>query len=248
MVDSTVNSASFKNQYDFSEKSSKLIAEKIVKSFQADGQLSDAEIKFLSLSKEKRSSSELMENIFNSVLTLNNYEELFCLEQFTAFGGTVNPNQAVRNIRYKDKNGTIVATVQIDTISKKIRMQNLGDILPKQECFTPSQVGTKLHKLAQFKKWTTEDGGANLFNGNKELRYKDENKNVMAAVITKDNGVYDTIVEYEYRNGLRTKMVLTNNFGNSIVVYDNTSNVNQIIRLDIDNDGTIIEITKVYAE
>lgn len=212
------------------------------------GELSDAEIKFLSVCREKAASSMIINNILKNKLTLNNYEEMFCLKEFQAIGGTINPEQAVRNIRYRDKNDVVVATVQIDTVNKKIRMQNLGDILPKQECFTPSQVGAKLKKMFEHKNWTTEDGGVNQFNGNVEIRYKDENGYVMAAIITKENGIYDTIAEYEYKNGYRSQMLLTNHFGQSKVIYDGTASVNQLVRIDIDTDGVIIELTKVYSQ
>jgi len=209
--------------------------------------LSEAEIKFLSLSKEKQSSSEIVEKILTQELTLRNFEEMFCLTKYTIANGTVNPEQAVRNIRYKDEKGVIVATIQVDTINKKIRMQNLGNILPKQECFTPYQVGTKLQNLAKYKKWNIEDGGVNQFNGNTEIRYKDSKGNVMAAVITKNDGTFDTIAEYSYSHGYRTKMLLTNQYGQSLVVYDGTKAVNQLTRIDIDNGGMIIEITKVFS-
>ena len=218
-----------------------------VLNMQAQGELSDAEMKFLSLSQEKKSSAKMIDNILNNQLTLNNYEEMFCLSKYTVEGGTINPNQTVRNIRYKDNNGTIVAIIQIDNINKKIRMQNLGDVLPKQECFTPFHVGTKLKNLAKFKKWSTEDGGVNQFNGNIEMRYKDSYGNVMAAIITKSNGVFDTIAEYEYVNNNRSKMLLTNHYGQSIVIYDGSPEVNQITRMDIDTDGSIIEITKIFS-
>lgn len=250
MVESASSSKNFteNGSHDFSAESSKLIAEKILNNFKSEGNLSDAEIKFLSLSKEKRSSVQLLENLYSTDITLKNFEKIFGLDKYTALGGTINPNQAVRNIRYTDKTGAIVAIVQIDTINKKIRVQNLGNILPKQECFSPSQVGTKLHNLARFNKWSVEDGSINQFRGNSEIRYKDSDGKVMAAVLIKDNGSFDTIVEYEYSSNNRSKMILTNSFGNSIVIYDGSESVNQLIRLDIDNDGTIIEITKVYTD
>lgn len=250
MVESASSSKNLKGSglYDFSEESNRLVMEKFVNDLKSGGSLSEAEMKFLSLSKEKRSSAKLLDNIFSSDLTLNNYEKLLGLDEYTAVGGTVNPEQAVRNIRYKDKSGAIVAIVQIDTVNKKIRLQNLGNILPKQECFSPSQVGTKIQNLARYNNWSTEDGSINQFNGNSEVRYKDKNGNVMAAILTKDNGRFDTIVEYEYNENNRSKMILTNNFGNSIVVYDGTKIIKQTTRLDVDNDGTIIEITKVYTD
>ena len=211
------------------------------------GGLSEAEIKFLSLSKEKKSSVELIENLLHKDLTLSNYEEMFCISNYKAIGGTINPDQSVRNIRYRDNLGNIVATIQIDTINKKIRMQNLGDVLPRQEVFSPYQVGTKIQNLAKFKKWSTEYGGINQFNGNEEIRYKDEHGNVMAAVITKPNGAFDTIAEYEYISGNRSQMLLTNHYGQSKVIYDGSSDVNQVTRIDIDTDGMIVEITKIFT-
>jgi len=234
--------------YDFSAESNRQVVENFVKALISQGSLSDAEIKFLSLSKAKRSSEEIIDKILYSEMSLENYKELLCLDKYSEQGGTVNPEQTVRNIRYKDKSGAIVAIIQIDTINKKIRMQNLGNILPKQECFTPYQVGTKLQNLAKYNQWSTEDGGVNQFNGNTEMRYKDVNGNVMAAIISKSNGSFDTIAEYEYSSGNRSKMLLTNANGQSIVIYDGSEKVNQIARLDIDNNGTIIEITKSYFE
>ena len=250
MVDYASGSQMYSNNglYDFSTESNRQVVEKFVQNLQSEGDLSDAEIKFLSQSKEKRSSAKFLEQIFSTELTITNYEEIFCLSDYTVFGGTINPEQAVRNIRYKDSIGNIVATVQIDTLSKKIRVQNLGHIFPVLECFTPYQVGTKINNLAKYNNWTTEDGGNNLFNGNHEVRYKDENGNVMAAVITKNDGTFETIAEYEYKSGYRSKMVLTNCYGNSIVAYNKTKQVSQTARVDIDNDGTIIEITKVYSD
>ena len=211
------------------------------------GNLSEAELKFLAYSKKKQESAKFTDKIISEKLTINNYEDLFLLKSYKKIGGTINPEQAVRNIRYQDRHNVIVATIQIDTVNKKIRMQNLGDILPKQECFTQEQIGEKLKNLADFNKWEVEDGGENQFNGNLEYRYKDKYKNIMAAIITKPDGKYDTIVEYEYnQKNFRTKMLLTNHFGQSIVIYDGSPSVTQLTRIDIDTDGMIIEITKVF--
>ena len=250
MVDSASGSKiSFENGlYDFSVESKRLVVEKFLKNLQSEGNLSEAELKFLSYSKEKQSSAKLLEDIVSTNLTLSNYKEVFYLQNYKSSVGTINPDQKVRNIRYRDEADVIVATLQIDTLSKKMRLQNLGNFLPRLECFSPSEVGTKIQNLARFNNWETEDGGINLFNGNREIRYKDKNGNVMAAIITKENGAFDTIAEYEYKTGYRTKMTLTNTFGNSIVMYDGTKQVNQTVRIDIDNDGMIIEITKVYTD
>ena len=250
MVDSASKSKNLSDSsfYDFSAQSNKLVMEKFMKNMESAGNLSDAEIKFLSLSKEKRSSREIIDRILYSEMTLENFKEILCLQDYIAYGGTINPNQTVRNIRYKNKSGNIVAIIQIDTINKKIRMQNLGNVLPIQECFTPSQVGIKIQNLAKFNHWTTEDGGINQFNGNIEVRYKDADENVMAAVIKKNNGIFDTIAEYEYSSGYKSKMLLTNTNGQSVVIYDGSPEVNQATRLDIDNSGFIFEITKSYSE
>jgi len=223
------------------------INKKILEEMQTNGKLSDAEIRFLSLSREKSGSSEVINRIIGAEMTLDNYEEVFCLKDYLPVGGTVNHEQAVRNIRYRDRKGTIVAIIQIDTLNKKIRMQNFGDLLPKQEVFSPTQVALKLQKMAQYNKWTTEDGGVNHFNGNLEYRYKDLNGNVMAAIITKPNGVYDMVVEYFYENGNKSQMLLTNQYGQSRVVYDGVENGVQKTRIDVDGDGLIVEITKIYT-
>lgn len=222
------------------------INRKLLFELQKNGNLSEAEVKFLSLSKEKADSSYIIENIINQNLTIDNYEKVFFLDNYFAMGGTINPEQAVRNIRYRDRKGTIVAIIQIDTVNQKIRMQNFGDILPKQESFSPAQVVAKLQNLAKYNKWTIEDGGVNQFNGNLEYRYKDSEGNVMAAIITKSNGSYDMVAEYFYNNGYRAKMILTNQFGQSLVVYDGSEKVVQQTRIDIDADGSIVEITKIY--
>lgn len=222
------------------------INQMLLSELQNNGKLSEAEIKFLSLSKEKAGSSKTIQNIVQKEINLENYEEIFSLQNYKPIGGTINPNQAVRNIRYRDKQGTIVAIVQIDSVNKKIRMQNFGDILPRQEVFSPSQVAAKLQKLAQYNEWTTEDGGINQFNGNLEYRYKDSDGNVMAAIITKPNGSYDMVAEYFYINGSKSQMLLTNQFGQSIVFYDGSDKGVQKTRIDIDTDGFIVEITKVY--
>lgn len=250
MVDSASGSKIYSENslYDFSAESNKLVVEKFLQSLHTEGNLSEAELKFLSYSKERRSSAKLLENIVSSAMTLSNYEEVLYLKNYKSFLGTINPEQKVRNIRYKDDEGNIVATLQIDTLSKKLRMQNLGNFLPHLECFSPNEVGTKIQNMARYNNWTSEDGGVNRFNGNREVRYKDKNGNVMAAIITKENGVFDTIAEYEYKTGYLTKMTLTNTYGNSIVMYDGTKKVNQDVRIDIDNDGMIIEITKVYTD
>lgn len=213
------------------------------------GNLSEAELKFLASSKQKRESAKFTDKIISEKLTLNNYEDLFLLKSFKKIGGTINPEQAVRNIRYQDRHDIIVATVQIDTTNKKIRIQNLGNIFPRQECFTPEQIGEKLKNLAKYNSWKIEDGGVNQFNGNLEYRYKDEKENITAAIITKPDGKFDAIAEYEYNNlGLRTQMLLTNYYGQSKVIYDGSPSTIQLTRIDIDTDGMIIEITKVFNE
>jgi len=233
----------------FEKNLNNTIAEKndLLINFESTGKLSDAELKFLALSKEKKNSIQFIKNILFEKITLNNYENIFCLKNYQEIGGTINPEQAVKNIRYRDKHGTIVATIQIDSINKKIRIQNLGDIFPKQECFTPEQIGEKLKNLAVFNSWITEDGGVNQFNNNLEYRYKDKNGNVMAAIITNPDNKFDTIVEYKYNlQNIRTEMLLTNTNGQSRVIYDGSPSAIQLTRIDIDSDGTIVEITKIF--
>ena len=222
------------------------INQKLLLELQSSGRISEAEIKFLSLSKEKADSSKTIIDITNKNITLDNYEEVFSLQNYYPMGGTVNPEQSVRNIRYRDKKGTIVAIIQIDTVNKKIRLQNFGDILPRQESFSPSQVAVKLQNMARFNNWITEDGGVNQFNGNIEFRYKNFKGEVMAAVIKKPNGVYDMVAEYSYKNGKKSQMILTNQYGQSRVVYDGSEKCIQETRIDTDTDGMIVEITKLY--
>ena len=216
--------------------------------FESSSELSEAEIKFLALSKEKKNSVKIIDKILSEKMTLQNYEEIFCLNKYIAVCGTINPENAVRNIRYKDTNGMIVAVVQIDNVNKKIRVQYLGDVLPKQECFTPLHIGLKLENLAKYNSWMTEDGGVNQFNGNHEFRFKDKKGNIMSAIITRPDGTFDTIAEYEYNSeGYRTQLLLTNHNGQSRTVYDGSASVNQLTRIDIDTDGIIVEITKILS-
>ena len=42
-------------------------------------------------------------------------------------------------------------------------------------------------------------------------------------------------------------MLLTNHYGQSKVIYDGSSDVNQVTRIDIDTDGMIVEITKIFT-
>ena len=81
MVDYASGSQMYSNNglYDFSTESNRQVVEKFVQNLQSEGDLSDAEIKFLSQSKEKRSSAKFLEQIFSTELTITNYEEIFCL-------------------------------------------------------------------------------------------------------------------------------------------------------------------------
>ena len=70
----------------------------------------------------------------------------------------------------------------------------------------------------------------------------------MSAIIIGFDGSFDTIAEYKYNSeGYRTQMLLTNHNGQSLTVYDGSAAVNQITRIDIDTDGMIVEITKVFS-
>ena len=187
-------------------------------------------------------------DIISTELTLYNYETIFKLNNLQATELPPMPEQRIRNIRYKDKEGTTLAIVQIYSHMNKIKLQTFGHILPKQEFTTPQTIVNRILTNAEMHNWETEDGGVNHFDGNIETRYKDKDGNVMAAVITKTDGVtVDTVVEYEYHNGKKTKMLHTNQYGQSMTIYDNAHNTSQIVCIEIDTDGCIYSITKNYS-
>ena len=198
---------------------------------------------------EEELSTNVIDNLFNTDLTLDNYELIFHLHKYHAVELQPTENEKVRNIRYKDSDGITMAIVQIYTQTNKIKLQTFGNIFPKQEFTSPEDVYNRILISANWANWSTEDGGINQFDGNIETRYKNSDGNVMAAVITKADGkTVDTIVEYQYKNGKKTGMLHTNQYGQSLTIYDSLNDLSQIMCVDIDTDGCIYSVTRGYTE
>ena len=192
-----------------------------------------------------RAKDEIISRLLNTELNFDNYEKVLNLTEYIAFEIPAFDTNT-RNIRYKDKDGNTVAIIQIDNNCNKIRMQSFGNILPKQEYSSPKLVNYRLEQKAKEENWTTEDGGVNQFDGNTEIRYKDSDGNVMAAIITKPGGKTDTIVEYGYENGKKAMMLHTSQFGHSKTYYDIENNSTKLV-IDIDTDGNICGISKGFS-
>jgi len=184
--------------------------------------------------------------ILNANLTLENFEDIFCLRELKAIELPTSSDEAMRSIRYKDVDGITLAIAQINTDCNKIRLQTFGNVLPKQQFINPQQVNYRVMSKSKINNWTAEYGGVNQFDGSIEIRYKDENENVMAAVIFKSDGNVDTVVEYEYENGKKTQMFHTSQYGHSKTVYDTITDSTKLI-LDIDTDGNICSITRGFS-
>ena len=189
---------------------------------------------------------DIVNDLLEAELTDINYEIIFMLNKYQAV--ELPPSSyTTRNISYKDSDGITMAKVQIDSKTNKIKIQAFGNIFPKQKFTTPQNVGQRVLNSAIISNWTTEDGGINQFDGNIEIRYKDHDGNVMAAVITKPDGkTIDTIVEYQYKEKKKFSMLHTNQYGQSITIYDCSKDTSQIMCIEIDTDGCIYCITKSF--
>ena len=187
----------------------------------------------------------VIDNLLNAELTINNYEEIFRLKKYHAIELQPISEENIRNIRYKDKDGVTMAIVQIYNNTNKIKIQMFGNIFPKQEFTSPQDVLNRILVCAEWANWSTEDGGINQFDGNIETRFKNSKDQVMAAVITKaDRKTVDTIVEYQYKNDKKTGMLHTNQYGQSLTIYNGLDGLSQVMSVDIDTDGCIYSITR----
>ena len=200
-------------------------------------------IRQLSLIKQ---DEDFTEKVLNANLNLDNYEDIFSLKQFKAVELPFSADENIRSIRYKDNEGTTLAIAQINTDCKKIRLQTFGKVLPKQEFVNPQQVNYRIMSKSKANNWTTEYGGINQFDGSIEIRYKDSEGNVMAAVIFKSDGSVDTVVEYQYCNGKKSQMFHTSQFGHSKTIYDDATDNTRLI-VDIDTDGNICCVTRGFS-
>ena len=190
------------------------------------------------------SQTDIINNLLNVNLTLNNYEEICLLTKYHAVELQPTVEESIKNICYKNADGIAMAIVQIYTKENKIKIHTFGNIFPKQEFTSPQDVLNRILINAKWSNWSTEDGGINQFDGNIETRYKNTQGHVMAAVITKADGrTVDTIVEYQYKNGKKTGMLHTNQYGQSLTVYDGSNDLTQVMSVYIDTDGYICSIT-----
>ena len=195
-----------------------------------------------SSSSNKESELDFSEKVLNANLRLDNFEEVFGLKQLNSVELPSSSAEEIQSIRYKDNEGITLAIVQINKDTNKIRLQTFGGVLPKQEFINPQQVNYRIMSQSKANGWSAEYGGVNQFDGSIEIRYKDENGRVMAAVIFKSDGSVDTVVEYQYLNGKKSQMLHTSQHGHSKTYYDNTDTTKLII--DIDTDGNICCVTR----
>ena len=191
--------------------------------------------------------TNVIDDLFNTKLTLDNYETIFRLKDYHAVELQPIQGGKIRNIKYKDHDGMTMAIVQIYTQTNKIKLHTFGNIFPKQEFTSPQDVLNRILVCAEWANWSTEYGGINQFDGNTETRYKNAEGLVMAAVISKNNGKsIDTIVEYQYKNGKKTGMLHTNQYGQSLTIYDSINELSQLMSVDIDTDGCICSLVRGY--
>ena len=136
----------------------------------------------------REESADFIEKILNTDINIRNFENIFCLKEFKAIEFPQAEDDNIRNIRYKDYDGITHAIAQINTDTNKIRLQTFSDVFPKQEFINPQQANYRVMSKSKTNNWTTEYGGINQFDGSIEIRYKDVNEKVMAAVIFKSDG------------------------------------------------------------
>ena len=182
-----------------------------------------------------------LQSLTTRPLTINNFEDVFCLKDFQRSELTFSNGKNNCYIRYTDNTGNTTAIVQINLLTKKLRLEAFGSHLPKQSFITANQIYFRAKEKATRENWSTEYGGVNQFDGTVEFRYKDEEGKVMYAIITKKDGNVDTIVEYEYTNGKKSKMTHTNTFTQTKTFYNHEKNLSTSI--DIDSNGNILGIT-----
>ena len=196
-------------------------------------------------SKSSENELEFTEKILQTNLSLDNYEEVFGLKGLKAVELPFSSDEEVQSIRYKDNEGITLAIAQINKDINKIRLQTFGGVLPKQEFINPQQVNYRVMSKSKTNGWSAEYGGINQFDGSIEIRYKDADGKVMAAVIFKSDGNVDTVVEYQYHNDKKTQMLHTSQHGHSKTIYDDETDTTKMI-VDIDTDGNICCVTRGF--
>ena len=135
-----------------------------------------------------------LQSLTERVLTINNFEDVFCLKEFKRSELSFANDENICFIRYTDQDGNTSATVRIDMLTKKLKMETFGSHFQKQVFVTAEQIYFRAKEKAIRENWTVEYGGINQFDGNVEFRYKGADGKVFFAIITKKDGSVDTVV------------------------------------------------------
>ncbi len=182
-----------------------------------------------------------IQSLTERTLTINNFEDVFCLKEFKRSELTFANDKNICFIRYTDQDENTSATVKIDMLTKKLKLEAFGSHFQKQKFITPEQIYFRVKEKAIRENWTVEYGGLNQFDGTVEFRYKEADGRVLFAIITKKDGSVDTVVEYQYINNKKSKMIHTNSFLQTQTFYNNDKNL--ATSIDIDSNGNIQSIT-----
>mgnify|MGYP003571262500 CR=1 FL=1 len=182
-----------------------------------------------------------LQSLTERTLTINNFEDVFCLKEFKRSELSFANGENICYIRYVDQDNNTSAIVRIDMLTKKIKMETFGSHFPMQKFITPEQIYFRAKEKAKRENWITEYGGINQFDGSVEFRYKDSDGKVIFAIITNKEGSADTVVEYEYVNNKKVRMTYTNTFAQTLTIYN--QNMNLTTSIDIDSNGNILSVT-----
>ena len=190
--------------------------------------------------------NDVIDSLLLAELNVNNYEQILFLDYFTNEKQKTDFTEKTQDISYSDIDGNSIASVHIDFKDKKLTVEFISKVFIPQEYKSPQVVKEKIDSITKTNNWSIEYGGINPFNGFIEFRYRNSDNNVAAAVITSPDGKIDTVVEYEYLNGKKKKMIFTSHHGQRVTVYDTTKNSLLIMSVEIDTDGNILRIIKSF--
>ena len=189
----------------------------------------------------------IVDKLADIELNLDNFEDLFSLREYKATSMGSSFQEKTHNIIYKDEKDNTMAMVKIDFKHNRLIMEFLGNNIWKHRYSHPNEVFKTIYNMANSENWSKEDGGVNQFNGNIEFRYKNSDNHVMAAIISTSEGQVENIVQYEYKNGKKSKMINTGLFGETTTIYDTSKEVSLLMSIEIDTDGNIIRISKDFG-
>ena len=188
---------------------------------------------------------ELSESLNGKNLNLFNYEQIFGLSKFYKKTVTYLEDNKIHKLQYFNDTGNIETIAYIDFEKQKLRLEFFDNILQKQKFLSPQEINNNVFDRAYKERWTIEDGGFNRFNGNIEIRYRNNEGLVMATVISERSGHIDTVVRYEYIDGIKSKMICTGKFGETTTIYK--PDRSQLASYEIDSDGNVTYITKDFS-